>query len=83
MRADLPVLIKEARNMGYYTNLITSAMGLTYKKLETLKKAGLDSVQISFQAEQRDLNDFIAGKPTYEHKKSMMHAVKKLDMPPR
>lgn len=81
MRKDLTTLVKETRGMGYYTNLITSAVGLTEKRLDALKEAGLDSVQISFQAEQRDLNDFIAGRPSYEHKLKMMRAVTERDLP--
>jgi len=81
MRADLPALVKEASGLGYYTNLITSAVGLTEAKLGELKDAGLDSVQISFQAEQRDLNDYIGGKGTYEHKRRMMRAVKEAGLP--
>jgi len=81
MRQDLTTLVKESRQMGYYTNLITSAVGMTRKKIEKLAKAGLDSVQISFQAENKDLNDFIGGKQTYEHKKEMMHTVKDIGLP--
>ena len=81
MRPDLTTLVSEAQSMGYYTNLITSAVGLTERRLISLRDAGLDSVQISFQAEQRDLNDFIGGKKTFEHKKRMMNAVRELGMP--
>lgn len=81
MRKDLPTLVRETRAMGYYTNLITSAVGLTERRLDELKYAGLDAVQISFQAEQKDLNDFIAGRPSYEHKMKMMRAVTERDMP--
>lgn len=81
MRPDLHTLVKEARSMGFYSNLITSAVGLTRKKLEGLRDAGLDSVQISFQAEQKELNAFIGGKDSYDKKLEMMQAVKDLDMP--
>ena len=62
MRNDLIHLVKEANNMGFYSNLITSAVGLTEKKIDQLKKVGLDSVQISFQADLKELNDFIGGR---------------------
>ena len=42
-----------ARAADLYTNLITSAIGLTRDRAAELKAAGLDSVQISFQADQR------------------------------
>lgn len=81
LRDDIVPLVREARSMGFYTNLITSAVGLTRKKVESLKEAGLDSVQISFQAEQKDLNDFIGGKRSFEKKVEMMKAVKEADLP--
>ena len=81
MRKDLPILVKEAREMGFYTNLITSAMGLTERRLDTLQEAGLDSIQISFQAEQKDLNDYIAGKPSYDQKMKMMKSVTQRQIP--
>lgn len=81
MRPDLKELVQSASSMGYYTNLITSAAGLTRKRLDGLVRAGLDSVQISFQSEQRDLNDFIGGKVTYEHKLDMMRAVREAGLP--
>ena len=81
MRPDLVQLVKAAAGMGYYTNLITSAVGLTTKKLEELRAGGLDSIQISFQADQRALNEFIGGKDTYAHKLHMMREVKRVGLP--
>ena len=42
VRQDLAVLIAEARRLGYYTNLITSGIGLTEQKIIDFKEAGLD-----------------------------------------
>ena len=81
MRNDLIHLVKEANNMGFYSNLITSAVGLTEKKIDQLKKVGLDSVQISFQADLKELNDFIGGKASYNHKLETMRLVKKYELP--
>ena len=81
MRNDLVDLVRETKRMGFYTNLITSAVGMTEKRLDSLKEAGLDSVQISFQAEQRDLNDFLAGRKSYDQKLKMMRAVTERDIP--
>jgi pyrroloquinoline quinone biosynthesis protein E len=81
MRPDLASIVKSARDMGYYTNLITSAVGLNAKKVDELRTAGLDSVQISFQADQRALNEFIGGKDTYVHKVEMMREVKRAGLP--
>ncbi|HUC18704.1 MAG TPA: pyrroloquinoline quinone biosynthesis protein PqqE [Acetobacteraceae bacterium] len=49
VRRDLATLIGHARKVGLYTNLITSAVLLDAPRLESLKAAGLEHVQISFQ----------------------------------
>ena len=61
VRKDLPELIAAARALGFYTNLITSGIGLTEKKLQTFADAGLDHIQISFQASDETLNAALAG----------------------
>ncbi len=48
-RADLDVLVRHAALAGLYTNLITSGMQLDERRMDTLRKAGLDHVQLSFQ----------------------------------
>lgn len=77
VRQDLEILIKEARSMGYYTNLITSTIGMDIDRVAALKKAGLDHIQISFQASSAELNDLIAGTESFEHKKTIAQEVKK------
>ncbi len=47
MRDDLEELIAEAHRLGYYTNLLTSGVGLTKERAAALKAAGLDHVQLS------------------------------------
>ncbi len=61
LRADLESLVSSAREFGLYTNLITSGVGLTPRRVSGLKEAGLDSVQISIQADLEALSDRIAG----------------------
>ncbi|STT03657.1 coenzyme PQQ synthesis protein E [Klebsiella pneumoniae] len=39
-RKDLPELIRAARDLGFYTNLITSGIGLTESKLDAFSEAG-------------------------------------------
>jgi PqqA peptide cyclase len=80
-RPDLEELIAEARQLGFYTNLITSGLGMDEKRVETFKKAGLDHIQVSFQASSADLNNFIAGTDAFEHKLEMARAVKKHGYP--
>ncbi len=67
-RPDLAELISAAREAGLYTNLITSAAGLSESRLERLKSAGLDSVQISFQADEETLANEIAGTSLHKVK---------------
>ena len=67
-RRDLVELVASARDLGLYTNLITSALGLSLRRAQQLKAAGLDHVQISIQADEQALSDRIAGTPSYERK---------------
>ncbi len=80
-RRDLPQIVSTARELGFYTNLITSALSLTPAKAEQLKVAGLDHVQISIQAADPALSDHIAGTPSYQRKITAARAVKALGFP--
>jgi len=80
-RPDLEELIAEARQLGFYTNLITSGIGMDEKRVKGFKEAGLDHIQVSFQASSADLNNFIAGTDAFEHKLEMARAVKKHGYP--
>jgi PqqA peptide cyclase len=60
-RRDLAEIVKAARDAGLYSNLITSAVGLSPKTLATLADAGLDHVQISIQDSEEKSADHIAG----------------------
>ena len=77
VRQDLAELIKAARDMGYYTNLITSGIGLTEQKVRDFKIAGLDHIQISFQAADEQVNNLLAGsRKAFAQKLAMARAVK-------
>jgi pyrroloquinoline quinone biosynthesis protein E len=80
-RRDLLALVTEARELGFYTNLITSALSLTSAKAEQLKAAGLDHVQISIQAAIPLLSDRIAGTPSYARKIAAARVIKVLGFP--
>ena len=67
-RRDLPDLVRAARQANLYTNLITSGIGLDDDRLGALRDAGLDSVQLSFQSDNTDLADEIAGSRAHRHK---------------
>ncbi len=81
IRKDLPELVKHAKDLGYYSNLITSGYGLSEEKIIQLKEAGLDHIQVSIQASTQELNDHIAGTSSFQHKKDVAHLVKKHGYP--
>jgi pyrroloquinoline quinone biosynthesis protein E len=79
VRQDLEELIGSAHDMGFYTNLITSSVGMDEARMKAFKEAGLDNIQISFQAGKQEVNDYLAGTHAFEHKKEMSKLVKKYD----
>jgi pyrroloquinoline quinone biosynthesis protein E len=60
-RRDLVDITAAAHGAGLYSNLITSAVGITTKTLAALAAAGLDHVQISIQDSDARSADHIAG----------------------
>lgn len=82
VRQDLVELIAAARGLGYYSNLITSGIGLTEEKIASFADAGLDHIQISFQAADEEVNNLLAGsQKAFAHKLEMARAVKKHGYP--
>ena len=81
VRRDLEELITEARSLGYYTNLITSGVGMDEKRVKTFKEAGLDHIQISFQASDEELNNYLGGTRSFQHKQEMARVVKEYEYP--
>ena len=81
MRDDLEELIAEAHRLGYYTNLLTSGVGLTRERAQALKAAGLDHVQLSFQDSTRELNDFLSHTRTFQLKQEVGETIKALGWP--
>jgi pyrroloquinoline quinone biosynthesis protein E len=68
VRRDLADLVRTARQANLYTNLITSGIGLDDDRIHALRDAGLDSVQLSFQSDNTDLADEIAGTRAHQRK---------------
>ncbi len=68
----LEQLIARARARGMYTNLITSAHGLTEERLDALVRAGIEHVQISVQHADPSRADALSGvsaqRSLHEHK---------------
>ncbi|SDG86285.1 pyrroloquinoline quinone biosynthesis protein PqqE [Alloyangia pacifica] len=60
-RRDLEDLVRAARDAGLYTNLITSGIGLTERRLRALDAAGLDHIQLSLQGTTPEMADEIGG----------------------
>jgi len=80
-RADLEQLVAEAHRLGYYTNLITSGVGLNERRMDGLKQAGLDHVQLSFQDSTRELNDFLSSTRTFDLKRRTAALIKERGLP--
>ena len=76
VRDDLEVLVAHARGLGFYTNLITSGVGLNETRIAALKLAGLDHIQLSFQDSSRELNDFLSSTRTFERKRKVAALIK-------
>jgi len=81
VRDDLEPLIAEAHQLGYYSNLITSGVGLNAARLRAFKDAGLDHIQLSFQDSTRELNDFLSSTRTFELKSKIARLIKEHDYP--
>jgi len=81
MRDDVEVMVAEARRLGYYTNLLTSGVGLTEKRIAAFKAGGLDQIQLSFQDSTRELNDFLSSTRTFELKSKVARLIKQYEYP--
>ncbi|HSP57708.1 MAG TPA: pyrroloquinoline quinone biosynthesis protein PqqE [Halomonas sp.] len=82
VRQDLETLVAEARRLGFYSNLITSGLGLDESRIEALREAGLDHIQISLQASDPDVAAAVAGsRKAHEKKLAMARAVKAAGYP--
>jgi len=80
-RPDLEELVAEGRRLGFYTNLITSGVGLSPPRLRALKDAGLDHIQLSFQDSTRESNDFLSSTRTFDRKRRVADEIKALGFP--
>lgn len=76
VRDDLEPIVAEATRLGYYTNLLTSGVGLTAQRAAHLKAAGLEHVQLSFQDSTRQMNDFLSHTKTFDLKNKVARIIK-------
>jgi pyrroloquinoline quinone biosynthesis protein E len=81
-RRDLVDITAGAHGAGLYTNLITSAVGVTERTLGALAAAGLDHVQISIQDSEPSSADHIAGYAgAFARKRALAGEVVRLGLP--
>src|SRR5437016_5247077 len=81
-RRDLVDITAGANAAGLYTNLITSAVGITDTTLGALAEAGLDHVQISIQDSEASSADHIAGYAgAFARKRTLATEVVRRKMP--
>lgn len=81
LRDDLEEITHEARSLGYYTNLLTSGIGMTENRIRALKEAGLDHIQLSFQDSTKEMNDFLSSTRTFDLKMKVAALIKQYDYP--
>jgi PqqA peptide cyclase len=81
VRRDLAELVCGAREARLYTNLITSGVGLDESRASELRESGLDSVQLSFQSDDADLGDEIAGARAHQRKLAAASFIRSAGIP--
>jgi len=80
VRKDLEELVAHARSEGMYSTLVTSGLGLTRNRAQSLKEAGIDHVQISFQDSDTQSAEHIAGIRSVKQKRAAAELVRELDL---
>ncbi|MFZ5914203.1 MAG: pyrroloquinoline quinone biosynthesis protein PqqE [Pseudomonadota bacterium] len=82
IRNDLEILIAHAASLGLYSNLITSGMTLTHKRVRALAEAGLDHAQLSLQDTEAEGADLFAGaKGALARKTAAAAMLREADLP--
>jgi PqqA peptide cyclase len=81
LRPDLEAIVAAARKKEIYSNLITSGIGLSESRMDSLIKSGIDGVQISFQDADGNVSKRIAGKNTFADKLFAARAVRSRGLP--
>ncbi len=76
LRDDIEDIVIEAKKLGYYSNLITSGVGLTEKRIQAFKDGGLDHIQLSMHDITEEINNFITNTKTFELKKKVAAMIK-------
>jgi pyrroloquinoline quinone biosynthesis protein E len=77
-RPDILELIRSARAAGLYVNLITSGMPMDEARLANLIEAGLDHLQLSFQAAREETAQEISNTKSHAQKLRVLEWLKKV-----
>lgn len=80
-RPDLDVMVARARQLGIYTNLITSGLGFTEARSQRLVAAGLNSVQLSVQGHNAASTELVAASRTFEKKREAARLIRESGLP--
>src|SRR5271167_2889682 len=75
-RPDILDLIRAARAVGLYVNLITSGLPLDESRLDALVQAGLDHFQLSFQGAREEIAQEISGTKAHSQKLRVLEWLK-------
>ncbi len=81
LRGDLGELVAEARRCDLYSNLSTGATLADEARLEELRGAGLDALQVSVLDSNPQGNDWLAGAPSFEKKQEAILAARRVGLP--
>ncbi len=81
LRDDLSQLVAEARRSDLYSNLSTGATLADEGRLEDLRRAGLDALQISLLDSSLQGNDWLAGAPSFAKKHEAVLAARRVGLP--
>jgi pyrroloquinoline quinone biosynthesis protein E len=76
-RGDLTEMVTAAHAAGLYTNLITSGVRLSEKRLNELVAAGLDHLQLTFQDSREAPGNWIAGTRAHALKVELAPLIRK------
>jgi PqqA peptide cyclase len=81
VRRDIVELARASTESGLYSTLVTSGIPFGRERVEALKEAGLDHVQISLQDSDPIGADEIAGTASFARKLQAAALVRELDLP--
>ncbi|MCF3134379.1 pyrroloquinoline quinone biosynthesis protein PqqE [Streptomyces olivochromogenes] len=81
LRRDLPELVAAADTAGLYTQLVTSGLGLSERRLAGLVSAGLRSVQLSVQHAEPAAAERIAGARSFAAKERAARLIRAAGLP--